>query len=111
MLETRNQLDELTDDQLEPALEAFRCYSLRNQARRAWRGSSEAMLATDLGLTRPALAEILRHRFFGSAWADLEAMSPILQRRRLRFVDLKAEIVIARDLRERLTKSETLAAD
>jgi hypothetical protein len=92
-------------------LDAYRRYSLRNRARRAWRESSDAMLAIDLALTQAALTAIFRHRFFGHAWAELEAVSPILQRRRLRFVDLKAEIAIAQDLRERLAKSETLAAD
>ena len=103
--------DEFTDDQLEPALDAFRRYGLRNRARRAWRGSSDTTLATDLALPRTALTQILRHRFFGTAWAQLEAISPILQRRRLRFVELKTEIAIAQDLRGRLAKPETLAAD
>ena len=103
--------DEFTDDQLEPALDAFRRYSLRGRVRRAWSRSSDVMLATDLALTPLALMEILRHPFFGSAWADLEAASPILQRRRLRFVDLKAEITVAQILRQQLVESKTLAAD
>lgn len=105
------QQDELTDNQVEPALDAFRRYSLRQRARRAWQGSGDLALPADLALSPPMLAKILAQRFFGSVWADLEAVSPTLRRRRVRFADLTTEIAAARVLLHRLRRTETLAAD
>lgn len=105
------QQDEFTDDQVEPALDAFRRYSLRHRARRAWGGSSDPALAADLALSRAALTKILAQRFFGRAWADLEAASSVLHRRRVRFSELTVEIAAAQVLLRRLMRTETLAAD
>ena len=105
------QQDEYTDDQVEPSFDAFRRYSLRQRARRAWAGSSDLALPADLAMSPPVVAKILTHRFFGSAWAGLEAASPILRRRRVRFADLRTQIDAARILLQRLARTETLAAD
>jgi hypothetical protein len=105
------QQDEFTDDLVEPPTDAFRRYELRNRARRAWGGSFDNGLALDLALSRPELAATLAGRFFGAAWAELEAISPVLKRRRVRFVDLSAEIAAAEALLSRFALPEIMAAD
>jgi len=105
------QQDEFTDELVEPAMDAFLRYSLRQRARRVWSGLTDPELAADLGLSHAVLAEALGNRFFGSAWAALEAVSGSLQRRRVRFADLPREIVAAQVLLNRLAPPETLAAD
>lgn len=106
-----DQQDEFTDEQVEPASDAFRRYDLRQRVRRAWNGSVDRALAGDLMLSPTRLAETLSHRFFGAAWAELEGGSPILIRRRVRFVDLPTEIAAAEALLHLLVMPETLAAD
>jgi hypothetical protein len=103
--------DEFTDDQVEPASDAFRRYSLRQRVRRAWAGSVDPGLAAELAVPRARLAAVLTQRWFGATWAMLEATSPVLQRRRVRFADLATEIAAAEALLRRLAVPETLAAD
>ncbi|MGD0106200.1 MAG: glycosyltransferase [Rhodopila sp.] len=105
------QQDEFTDDIVEPASDAFRRYSFRYRTRRAWSGSGDMALAGDLAISRTSLAHALANRFFGRAWADLESISPTLQRRRVRFVDLPMEIAAAEALLHWLALPEILAAD
>jgi hypothetical protein len=105
------QQDEFTDEQVEPAEDAFRRYGLRGRARLEWSGVPDLALAGDLGLSRTRLSMCVAHRLFGSAWAELEACSPVLQRRRVRFVDLQAEIAAAEALLHEVALPETLAAD
>jgi hypothetical protein len=105
------QQDEYTDGQVEPAEDAFRRYSLRYRTRRVWSGAPDAALARDLGVCRARLSACVAHRFFGSSWAELEACSPVLRRRRVRFVDLQAEIAVAGALLHEVAMPETLAAD
>jgi cellulose synthase/poly-beta-1,6-N-acetylglucosamine synthase-like glycosyltransferase len=105
------QQDEFTDELVEPAADAFRRYGLRNRARRGWSGSPDTTLAADLAISRARLAQALSQRYFGKTWAELEAVSPVLERRRVRFVDLPVEIAAAEELLDRLTLPETLAAD
>ena len=89
------QQDEFTDIQVEPAADAFRRYGLRHRARRAWLGSEDAALAGDLLVSPARVDAALCCRWFGAAWAEIEAASPILQRRRIRFVELPNEIASA----------------
>jgi GT2 family glycosyltransferase len=108
--------DEFTDEQVEPAQDAFRRYALRHRARRMWppltrEAATQPDLADDLHISRTRLAACLSHRFFGSAWAALEACSPVLQRRRVRFTDLPAEIAAADALLRDINQPEILAAD
>lgn len=103
--------DEFTDDQAEPAVDGFWRYSLRRRARRAWMGFGDPALARDLAVSGSKVADALTNRFFGQAWADLEALSPVLQRRRVRFVDLDTEIEAARSVLDGLAIPEILAAD
>ena len=102
------QQDEFTDDCVEPAADAYRRIDFRRRARLAWRRQSvglatEQELAVDLGLAVPLLGQMLNNPFFGTAWADIEAHSPFLVRRRVRFVDLTKQIAYARQLLERHT--------
>jgi GT2 family glycosyltransferase len=105
------QQDEFTDDQVEPADDAFRRYASRARVRRMWRGMPDPRLAADLAVPADSLTICLAHRAFGSAWAGLEAISPVLRRRRVRFVDLRNEIAAAEVLLREVALPEILAAD
>jgi hypothetical protein len=97
------QQDEFTDASVEPAIDAFRRIDFRHRVRMAWyaQGPQHAVLAVDLGVPLTELRRLLTHRYFGTAWAAIEARSPFLARRRVRFVDLPREISYARELLER----------
>jgi hypothetical protein len=41
---------------------------------------------------------MLGDSYFGAAWAEIEANSPLLPRRRVRFADLPGQIAYAREL-------------
>jgi glycosyltransferase involved in cell wall biosynthesis len=103
--------DEFTDDLAEPAGDAFRRYEARYRARRAWIGSVDTTLAGDLRMSPSRLDAALSQRWFGAAWAAIEAASPILQRRRVRFVDLPREIAAAEALLHVAAAPAALAAD
>ncbi len=90
--------DELTDERLEPARDAWRRVALRAGARRAWgRGDCPevAGLAADLGLGAAVVRALLDGAHFGAAWAALSALSPRLVRRRVAFAALAGEIEVA----------------
>ena len=103
--------DEFTDDQVEPAGDAFRRYRLRRRVRRAWAGLVDTELAGNLALLPRSLADALALHHFGAAWAHLESVSPMLRRRRVRFTDLASEILAADALLKSLLPLELLAAD
>ncbi len=105
------QQDEWADEQAEPAADAYRRYAFRNRARRAWGGIQDRFLAAGLGISPGQLNRMLAHRLFGAAWAALEATSPLLQRRRVRFAALTDEIAAAEAILRTLRPPETLAAD
>ena len=85
--------DEFTDEQVEPAEDAYRRYDFRSRVRRAWRRQSlPPELAIDLGISLDLLDRMLAERLFGSAWACIEAASPFLKRRRVRFSELQRQI-------------------
>jgi hypothetical protein len=101
--------DELTDEQVEPAQDAWRRYALRRRIRDLWSArAADHRLADDLALTDRALHEAVSARFFGTAWATLEAASPILAGRRVAFTELPREIVVAEAL---LQQSNLAVAD
>jgi hypothetical protein len=105
--------DEFTDESVEPAVDAYRRIDFRRRVRLAWREWSDGHpvrqpLAVDLGITLPLLDRMLDQRFFGAAWAEIEACSPFLRRRRVRFVELPREIAYARQLLEQDVAPETL---
>ena len=85
--------DEFADEQVEPAVDAYRRYDFRSRVRRAWRRQSlPPELAIDLGISPHLLDRMLAERYFGSAWACIEAASPFLTRRRVRFSELPRQI-------------------
>jgi hypothetical protein len=97
--------DEFTDSSLEPAVDAYRRIDFRRRVRLAWRGQlsdrlSSSELAADLGIPGAKFRGMLNHRFFGAAWAEIEANSPFLVRRRVRFTDLPQQIAYAKQLLE-----------
>jgi hypothetical protein len=103
--------DIFTDDQAEPAEDAFRRYALRARVRQAWLGGRDPLLAAALGLSGERLRGCLALGHFGSVWAALEADSPVLRRRRVRFADLPGEITAAEALLRATTVPDVLAAD
>jgi GT2 family glycosyltransferase len=96
------QQDEYADDLVEPASDAYRRADFRRRLRVAWRsrrqGSFPVDLAADLRLPATRLSAILSNRYFGSAWDQVERESPVLPRRRVKFVDLPRQITVAREL-------------
>jgi hypothetical protein len=87
------QQDEFTDEQVEPAVDAYRRYDFRRRVRRAWRRQSlPRELAIDLGIDLQRLSCMLTERYFGSLWACVEVASPFLARRRVRFSGLARQI-------------------
>jgi hypothetical protein len=94
------QQDEFADCTIEPAEDRFRRAMLRGQVRAAWslpvRDVGE--MAHTLHVPTEIVCAALAQRFFGAAWATLEACSPLLARRRVRFADLPTEILAARAL-------------
>jgi hypothetical protein len=98
-----NQQDEFADDHLEPAGDAYRRMDFRRRVRAAWRDlrvgrSPPTDLAADLGIPGALVQHLLRNRFFGAAWGEIEFRSPFLLRRRMRFIDLPGQIACARQL-------------
>jgi glycosyltransferase involved in cell wall biosynthesis len=97
--------DEFTDVRLEPAVDAYRRIDFRRRLRLAWRaqrtGSMPPVeLAAELGIPGAKLRSMLVNRFFGAAWAEVEANSPFLVGRRVRFAELPRQIAYARQLLE-----------
>lgn len=91
--------DEMTDERLEPARDAWRRVGLRARARAAWAGgAADAGLAGALGVAGDVVGGMLRGEHFGGAWAALSEASPVLARRRVAFAALPAEIAVAEGL-------------
>jgi hypothetical protein len=95
--------DVLADETLEPAIDAYR-RALAKARLRAVRqtGTGVSRLAEDLLITREMVQEALASPYFGTAWAEIQSQSPVLQRRRLRVDDLLRETRRARWLLEQL---------
>jgi hypothetical protein len=93
------QQDEYTDDLVEPAADAWRRADFRRRCRAAWLEKSVSPeLAADLRFSPSRLRLILTEPFFGTTWDRIQRESPVLLRRRLRFVDLPRQIELAREL-------------
>lgn len=100
--------DEYVDAQLEPAVDAFRRADFRRRVWAAWaHRDAEQELAIDLQLRRDILDLLLAVPYRGAAWAEIERMSPVMHRRRVRFADLPQQIAYARDLLASLTATVT----
>jgi hypothetical protein len=102
--------DNLTDAKLEPAIDAYRRAVARARLSAAWVQKIDAMgLAQDLLIDPGEMRRILKAEFFGRAWSSLQAVSPVLRRRRVAFADLPREINIALELREKLLPADAVA--
>jgi glycosyltransferase involved in cell wall biosynthesis len=112
--------DEWADEALEPAIDAYRRGLARARLRRLWQGVDGAqvlrvdlpgvdlpgvdlpgvdLLGVDLLVGGAAIREALTLTFFGQAWNQVEALSPVLARRRLHVSDLAREVRRAAQLR------------
>jgi len=95
--------DELMDERLEPAVDAFRRALARSRLRAVrLRLADAAALARDLLVEHAVIEDIIRMRYFGAGWAELQRRSPVLQRRRVAFADLARETRQALALRDQL---------
>ena len=100
--------DDWTDARLEPATDAYRRSLAKAALRAVWQEQEEAvLLAEDLLIHPASLALTLRGPYFGAAWAEVQRLSPVLQRRRVRYDDLPRETRQARRLRDDLLLNGT----
>ncbi|MEJ0019975.1 MAG: glycosyltransferase [Acetobacteraceae bacterium] len=94
--------DEFTDETLEPAADACRRFAVRRRLRQAWQARADGpgvrALAADLAISPALLAGALDRTFFGEAWEDVQALSPVLVRRPVRFAELPDQIAVAHRL-------------
>lgn len=96
--------DEFTDAMLEPAADALRRADFRRRVKAAWqRRTPDPDLAADLQIPPAMLRRLVRHRYRGSAWAEIEARSPVMRRRPVRFAELPRQIVYAEEVLAALT--------
>ncbi len=103
-----HQRDELTDDRLEPAVDAYRRVLAKARLRHVRAGALDCGLAEDLLISEAAMARALRAQYFGAAWADIQRLSPVLQRRRVPFSQLARETRQALLLRDHLLRAFSL---
>ena len=80
-------VDALIDDRLEPAAAALRRVRLRAYAHRLWRGQGGSAPRLAAMLCMP-IDDAMRAPYFGEAWAEIERVSPVLQRHRVALADL-----------------------
>jgi hypothetical protein len=98
------------DSRIEPATDAYRRALAKAGTRAAWRGELPASaLAQDLLCNPDSIRAALRGRYFGAAWARVEAISPVLKRRRVPVADLARETRQAALLRDQLRAHGVLA--
>jgi glycosyltransferase involved in cell wall biosynthesis len=93
--------DVYADSALEPAIDAYRRAIAKARLRRVFcRSEDPGALTEDLLIPPPAMASTLEQSYFGAAWAQVQRLSPVLQRRRLPAGDLPRETRLARMLHE-----------
>jgi GT2 family glycosyltransferase len=96
--------DYLTDDIVEPTVDAYRRVLSRLRLRGVGQGLTNPYdLAADLLIAPPILLGALQAPYFGAAWAQIERESPVLRRRRrVAFMELARETRQAFALRDHL---------
>ena len=100
--------DWLTDDALEPTIDAYRRVLTRCRLRAVAHGDAIANeLALDLLIDKPTLNVALRQPYFGMSWDYIQRKSPVLRRRRVAFAELARETRQALALREELYNALT----
>jgi GT2 family glycosyltransferase len=93
--------DVYADPALEPAIDAYRRAIAKARLGRVFRAGEDPLrLAEDLLIPPPAMGRALNMGYFGAAWAQVQRLSPVLQRRRLPVADLPRETRLARMLHE-----------
>ena len=102
--------DQFTDDKLEPAIDAFRRSVAQARLRAVRSGVDDGIaLAKDLLIDPFSMNSMLQADFFGEAWAEIQAASPVLKRRRVAFADVARETRVALTLREKLLEDASTA--
>jgi hypothetical protein len=95
--------DIFADERIEPAIDAYRRALARARLRAVRRNRRAALsLGRDLLISESAMRDALAQKYFGAVWAQVQRLSPVLQRRRLRAEDLAAETSHAYWLREQV---------
>ncbi len=92
-------VDPFIDDRLEPAMDALRRAKLRARVHGLWRGEKKTQHRLARVLRLP-IDSMWRTPYFGAAWAEIEAASPALARRRVALADLAVETARATRLRD-----------
>jgi len=93
--------DQETDAALEPAVDAYRRVLARARLRGIGSDDREAAaLARDLLIDPGVMAQAVRGKTSGAAWAAVETLSPVLHRRRVKFVELARETRQAMAIRD-----------
>ena len=104
------QQDFLTDEKLEPAIDALRRATAQSRLRAVRQNEEdEVMLARDLLIDPIEMRRMMRSPFQGQAWAEIQLQSPVLHRRRVPFAELAREIRVATDLRDGLLLEKSTA--
>ena len=99
--------DAFLDARLEPAAGALRRARLRRRLRETWSMPGRGVIreAARLGLAPARLAELVTSEHFGSAWAAVEAASPVLRHRaRVTLAALPAQTARALRIRDGLRR-------
>jgi glycosyltransferase involved in cell wall biosynthesis len=97
--------DIFADEALEPAIYAYRRALAKARLRMVWRTRRDVtQLAEEVLIEPDALLAALSAPYFGTAWMQVQKLSPVLHRRRLRVVDLRGETRHAIWLREELLR-------
>jgi glycosyltransferase involved in cell wall biosynthesis len=104
--------DEFVDERIEPAWAAFHRIRMKRWFSLLWREPTEArlhQLARLLGITPKLIVEAVEAPYFGLGWSRIERASSLLPQRRVRFVDLRHQMAIARHIRRRLSSQYAAA--
>lgn len=104
--------DEYADERIEPALVALQRLRMKQRfslLRDETTGLRLNELATALAVTPNAVADAIAAPYFGLGWCLLAETSPILQRRRVAFLNLPRETATARSILRSVVSEKQLA--
>ncbi len=105
--------DEFVDDRIEPAWAAFHRFQMKRRINLLWHDPIDVQLyqlARLLAIPPKVLTEAVSTPYFGLAWSRIERATPLLSRRRVRFVDLPRETATARGIHSRLSNQNAAEA-
>jgi Glycosyl transferase family 2 len=98
--------DEFVDDRIEPAWVAFRRLRMKRHFSRLWHQPTESRVrkfAKLLAVAPIVITDAVAAPYVGTGWSQIEEVSPLLVRQRVRFVDLPWEMTIARRIHRYLS--------